>query len=92
MRIEDELRGIGCTLDSDDFIERLCELFVSMHRDSSVDDFLCRWWDVAQFCAVFCFRLGIPFSREADNLISRTLMNRRKDGDLNLCDRAGQLA
>lgn len=82
MRLDDELKAIGCNLDCAEFVDRLADLFAATNRDRSVDDLRCDWRDAKKFCQDVRARLKLADT--ADELILRTLDNHRRGGDLNV--------
>ena len=86
MRLEDELKAMGCDMDADTFRDSLADLFAETNRNCTVENLLCRWRDAGHFCALARYRLRLP--ETADELILRTLLNIRKQGELSLDERA----
>lgn len=86
MRVEDELRAMGSDLDPNEFGDALADLFMQEYPAYTVEDLICRKKDIDRFCKLAFYKLRLP--DEADELIRRTLLNRRRKGELSLRERA----
>lgn len=75
-KLADELKDCGCQADSDVFRELVRELHSVMHPAWTDEELLYHPDDAKAFCGVVRRRAGSPGL--PDDLILRTLVNRRK--------------
>lgn len=87
MRLEDELKAIGCSEDWETFEKVLGDTFTQGNRNCIVEDLLSRWREAKSFCVAIRrrYHLGIT----ADEFILRRLLNMRKDEKLEKVGRRG---
>lgn len=78
MRLSDELKAIGSTLEPMAFEGAIIESFQARHPGLTVDAFLCAPWLHAAYLDGVRRKLGVPESCE--EMILRRLMNARKRG------------
>ena len=84
VRLEDELKACGCTLDAEEFRELISDTFNDMYRAWTDENLLCWPREALRFCGMVRHRARA--SDMTDFLICSTLLNIRKRGWLSRDD------
>jgi hypothetical protein len=88
INLEDALHVHQCPLSPAQFRKFLEKLFLALYPDKTVEEYESDWEWQQSFTCYVRDRLGLVGDRRsADKMISRTLSNMRKNGQLSLRDR-----
>lgn len=86
-KLEASLKTEGIQVDPDRFRMTIRSAYLDLHKKRPIERTLCTWRDAAHLCGVVARMLQIERSIASDALVLATLLNMRRQGQLNHRDR-----